>query len=116
MIDARQFLISQKQLNAPDFITIRLSDGYILSYHREMQVYIHESFKALLLGTAWQTGMDRKDPVEEIERLINSYPEEIPKEEILLMEESWCGRYVLIVQGQVYLDAAGLMGVFYGDG
>lgn len=32
------------------------------------------------------------------------------------MEETWSGRYIIIAHGKVYLDASGLLGVFYSDG
>ena len=36
--------------------------------------------------------------------------------ELLAAEETWCGRYALLAGGRVYLDAAGLLGVFFGSG
>lgn len=116
MIHARQFIISQKQKDLPEYLQVRLSDGYFLSYHKELPVYVHERSDILLLGLAWQVRADRMEPVREIERLAGAYPEKIPEHAVLSMEESWCGRYVLIVQGRVYLDATGLLGIFYGKG
>ncbi len=113
MLDAGQFLISKKQLSRPDYVNIILSDGYVLQYHRKLRAYVHEKGEIILLGTAWQVREDRQEPVKELERLAEAYPNEIPEEAVLSMEESWCGRYLLIVQGNVYLDAVGLLGVFY---
>ena len=113
MVDDRQFLISKKALEKPGFTSVSLTDGYILSYHTKLPVYIHRSRQILLLGTAWQVREDRRAPVSEIERLAGENPDGIGEQEIFSMEESWCGRYVLIIQGRVYLDAAGQLGVFY---
>ena len=40
MIHARQFIISQKQKDLPEYLQVRLSDGYFLSYHKELPVYV----------------------------------------------------------------------------
>lgn len=113
MLNAGQFLISRRPLEKPDFIRIKLTDGYYLHYHKKLPVYIHPSFQVLLLGTAWQAKAGCEAPIEGIERLVETYPEDIPEQAVLSMEEGWCGRYVLIVQERVYLDATGLLGVFY---
>ena len=113
MINAGQFLISQKQYQGSGFLNVEMETGYFLSYHKDLSVYIKRKRDILLLGIAWQTDPSRSDPVSEIEKLTERYRDEIPQNEILSMEESWCGRYVLIFQGKVYLDACGLMGIFY---
>lgn len=113
MINAGQFLISKKQYQGSDFLSVEMEKGYFLSYHKQLSVYIKRESDILLLGIAWQTDPSKSDPVSEIEKLVERYRDEIPQNEILSMEESWCGRYVLIVQGKVYLDACGLMGIFY---
>lgn len=113
MIHAKQFIISKKQYNGPDFLHIQLSDGYTLSCHKDLEVFCLERSSILLLGIAWQADPLRPAPAVEMEELAEKYDGAIPEERILRMEESWCGRYVLIVQGRVYLDASGLLGIFY---
>lgn len=53
------------------------------------------------------------EPTEELENLGKQYYRYIPDEQIDMVEKNWCGRYVLIVQGRIYLDAADLLGIFY---
>lgn len=116
MIDAGQFILSKEKYSRPDFECLRLRDGYYLSFHKKLRVYTHCQYPVLLLGIAWQAGKDRQDPVCELEMLAEKWKGQIPEREILAMEETWCGRYVLIVGENVYLDATGLLGVFYGGG
>lgn len=113
MINGKQFLISRKRHGFSGFLTVGLPDGFFLEYQKDLQAYIHPQKTFLLLGIAWQTDQRRDTPVREMEKLADKYRGQIPEEEIFRMEESWCGRYVLIVQRKVYLDAVGLMGVFY---
>lgn len=116
MIYRKQFIISNKDLiDKEGFEHIRLKDGFILSYHNELKVYYHEDPEVLLLGYAWQVKPEAMDPADEIERLINKADGPLDETSILKMEQSWCGRYVLIAEGRVYLDATGLLGIFYSD-
>lgn len=115
MIDSRQFLISKKNYSAPDFINIKLKNGFFLSYQKDLFVYINAGYDILLLGIAWQTDPAKSDPVKELRELESKYGEDIPEEAIIAMEELWCGRYVLIIHDRVYLDATGLLGVYYSE-
>ena len=102
-----QFAILKEEITLPGFQSIRLDEGWILSWHKKLQVRYDEEKKRLLLGTVWQAEEGRPDPWMEVCTL--------DKEQLLSAEASWCGRYVLILDGTVYLDAAGLFGVFYSD-
>ncbi len=54
-------------------------------------------------------------PIEEIERALENSDGSLTEDSLMAMEETWCGRYVMIHDGNVYLDASSLLGVFYSD-
>ena len=113
MINSRQFVIAKKRCCKPEYHYLELHNGYIFSYHKDLKFYVDKDREMLLLGFAWQVDKERKSPKEELEKLYEIYNGKIPEEEIYKMEDTWCGRYILIVRGKVYLDASGLLGVFY---
>lgn len=113
MVHDKQFVIAKKAYIADGFQTVRLKEGYILSYQKRLKVYVAKGNKqGLLIGVAWQTDADKMAPEQELERLLEK-KETIQHKDICEMEQSWCGRYVLIIEHTIYLDAAGLLGVFY---
>lgn len=113
MVNDRQFVIAKREYCGYGFRHVMLNDGFILSYHQNLQIYINQQYNLLLLGTAWNVIEDMPEPTEELENLGKQYYRYIPDEQIDMVEKNWCGRYVLIVQGRIYLDAAGLLGIFY---
>ncbi len=115
MIAKKQFIICREELQLEQYQCIPLQNGRKLYYHNQLSVFYLEKSDAVLLGEAWQVMPDRKSPEEELRLLSERISGYIDRKEILNMEMSWCGRYVLIVQGTVYMDTAGLLGVFYSD-
>ena len=109
MIHSGQFAILKEKVELPGFCHLDLKNGWILSYHPKIPLFYEKQKDILLLGYAWQVLPDRNDPTEEINRL----PVEYGREDILRMEESWCGRYVLICKGIVFTDTCSLLGVYY---
>jgi hypothetical protein len=59
-----------------------------------------------LLGLALPTVEDASDPTAAIAQ---AHTEEIPR-----LQEDWAGRWLLVGDGHVHLDAGGLIGCFYG--
>lgn len=113
MIYPKQFVISPKAYTAENFQSFELANGFVLSYHNNLSVFLSDDKRIILLGDAWQADPARQPPIQGIRELLRSEQGILPLESILKMEESWCGRYVLIVQGNVFLDVSGLLGVFY---
>lgn len=111
MVNDKQFVIAKKKYFGQGFQHVTLNDGFVLSCHQDLPVYINLKYHILLLGNAWK--VTAGTPTEDLENLAERYNTYIPDEEIDLMEQNWCGRYVLIIQGRVYLDAAGLLGIFF---
>lgn len=115
MIHGGQFAILKTPVELPGYVHVSLSDGWILSYHEKLPVYRSADNSTLLLGIAWQVAPDRGTPVQEIEQLCASHPQGGDRSAILAMEETWCGRYVLIRHATVYTDTCSLLAAFYSD-
>ncbi len=111
----KHFAVLKSKLELPEFDSLLLPDGWVLNYHRNLKVRASADRRIILLGIAWQFLPERRSPIEEIEALCVRFEDKIPQEEILRMEETWCGRYVLLCQGTVFTDACGLLTVYYAD-
>lgn len=109
----RQFVIVKQAADLPGFQTLPLWDGLTLQYHPALPVTVLPEKRLLLLGVAWQTLSGRKSPQEEMAALIPWANGFVPPGDVEHMEESWCGRYVLLCGSRVFLDATGKMAVYY---
>jgi hypothetical protein len=108
MIDDKQFVISKQPYNKPNWEQIDLLGGYILSYHKALNIVCNNSCNIILLGDAWQALPDKQDPSEQIAAC-----KAVNLSSIIEMEKSWCGRYLLIAGSQIFMDTCGLLGVVY---
>lgn len=112
MINNRQFIISKKKYKAENFRYLQLRKDYILSYHKNLKVCIESDIhEGIIIGIAWQVHSGSKNPQEQLKDIVSQ--EKIDVQDIYRMEESWCGRYILVLDQTVYMDAVGLLGVFY---
>lgn len=117
MIHDRQYVISKKPyLCLDNWKSIELLNGYVLSYSNVLPVYVSLSKRVILLGHAWQVEPNRNKPEEEIES-IDLFVENTDDffSSIYRMEETWNGRYILLVDNWLFLDASGLLGCFYSE-
>lgn len=113
MVDDRQFVISESMYQANGFKQIKLSTGFVLSYQQKIKIVHNKDCSVVLLGEAWQVQKNKISP----DSFVAKYPsgqnaDEIEKD-FMREEENWCGRYVLILHSKIFLDACGLLGVFY---
>ena len=108
-----QFTILKKPLSLSAWRTLPLSDGWVLSCHEKLNVFYLPKHSLLLLGLAWQTLPERASPEEELTALSEQCDGPIADGQLMALEESWCGRYVLICGERVFLDACGLLPVFH---
>ena len=115
MSEQNQFAILKEAVSLPGFCQLALSDGWVLNYHKQLTVQCSRDGRMVLLGIAWQFLPERGTPAEEMEALCQRFSGKIPNEAILEMEESWCGRYVLLCQGTIFSDACALFPVFYSE-
>ena len=112
----RQFVILRQPAALPDFRRMALWDGFTLQYHPSLPVTCLPEKQLLLLGVAWQAMPGRKSPREEMEALRPGPNGEYSQDVIGRMEETWCGRYVLIAGSRVFTDATAKMAVYYASG
>lgn len=114
MINDRQFYISiGNTASLSDWKTIPILDNKFFHYHKGLQVFHVIAHNIILAGHAWQVDPERKSPQEEL--LLISQKQDISRQDVFNIEKSWCGRYVLLVDEWLYLDATGSLGIFYSD-
>lgn len=107
MIDNKQFIISKIKCEWSEWKSLDLINGYILNYHQNLRIVHNNDNSVVLLGYAWQIVSNLMSPDQYV--LSSS----ISVDNVYDIEHTWCGRYVLIMSNKVYLDATGLLGVFY---
>lgn len=119
MINDKQFLLAKKPYINEGWNNIKLLSGYILSWHYKLPVVFNKNKSIVLLGWAYESKDTEIQPAEQINELSNEKISTqccIDKERIINMEKTWCGRYIVIAYDSIYLDATGLLNVFYGYG
>lgn len=111
MIDSKQFIIANTIFKKEDWLYITLSCGKILSYHKELNICHNADNSVILLGHAWSVL-----PIEEQvppSSFVENMNRTLTEEEIIQEEKTWCGRYVLIANDNIYLDTIGSLGIYY---
>lgn len=109
MINDKQWFISGGVFYKSGWKNFKLSNGMILNYHEKLNVIVNSNCSAVILGYAWQVDKKRED----VEVIISKWDKSTKEEEIIKAEETWCGRYVLIVGDYLYQDATSQMSTFY---
>ena len=106
-----QFAILRSPLALVGFNSIELEDGWVLSCQKRLKMYRCPENGFILLGYAWQVLDDRDDPKTELSKLRR----DAEPDEIMAMESSWCGRYLLICGTRIYVDTSTLLPIFYSE-
>ena len=105
----RQFVIGKKPfLPYKNWCSRQLDSSIYLSYCPELLALFAQDADGEcwgLLGLAIETLEDKLAPPAEIART--------PSSQVPELYHSWAGRWVLLGQGQVHMDASGLLGCFY---
>lgn len=105
MVNGKSFVIASEALDGMD--SVRLSGGLYLNRYDGLSVSVSKDGRFALIGDCWSV-KEGEDPGEYI-----AGAGSLSAEDILGRENYWCGRYVLVLDGAVYMDAAGTMNVFY---
>ena len=113
-IHIKSFFIGRYVINASGLVHIKHGKWHV-SYDASLPVFANEDKSIILFGDAWQVMPEKGSPEEEIGELGRDSTGKYREQDILDMENSWCGRYVLLACGKVYTDLCGLMGIFYSD-
>jgi hypothetical protein len=105
----RQFVIGPTPINTmPGWATVEIPRIGYLCHCPELRVASTKDRHGntwYLLGLAIQTDLNKSDPIDE---LAIAAPDKV--EEVY---QSWVGRWIIIGDGKLYMDAAGLLGCFY---
>lgn len=108
-IHRRQFVIAPKPVAVvPNWVTVEIPHVGFLYHCPELRVASTTDAQGnmwYLLGFAVQTDPDKPNPIDQI---ATATPDTIHD-----TYQSWAGRWVLIGDGKLYMDAAGLLGCFY---
>ena len=86
-----------------------LKNGLILSYHKDLSVFKTEDktgFEWVLIGDAVQSLKNEPDPEVQLKEICSNLT-------IREIYKSWVGRWVLLNEEELHLDAAGLFGCYY---
>ena len=112
-IHRRQFYIGrQPKLLDESWLTHTLVNGLILSYSNELQVSFIKDKKGndfVLIGYAVQSLEKEPAPEEALKNLAGT-------ENLVDVYKSWSGRWLLLVNDEVHLDATAMLGLFYKKG
>jgi hypothetical protein len=109
-VHRRQFMLGPSPVDfIPGCVTTQIAGVGYLSHCPELRVASVKNVEGKiwhLLGTAVQTDTSRLRPIDELAHATSSTVEG--------MYHTWAGRWVLIGDGRLYLDASGLSSCFYG--
>lgn len=111
MIHRRQFLLGPRPAAPHPNWLAQPAGGAVLSHCPELAVrpaVDRCGVEWYILGIASQTDPDRPDPADQI---AVASTEAVPR-----LTWTWAGRWLLIGNGRIYLDAAGLLGCYYRRG
>jgi hypothetical protein len=110
VLHRRQLVIGPDRFEAaPGWPSFRLDADTVISHCRELRVRTgidRDGGRWALAGLAVATVGDAPDPVEQIALH--------PSDAVPDLRHDWAGRWLLIGNHQVHLDASGLLGCFYG--
>lgn len=108
-IHKKQFVICNYEVKKDNFINVKLSNGLFFNYSKDLNVeriYTENPEDEIyILGHAFQVNSDKQSPIDEIK-----------KKEYNTIDkcyESWSGRWILIYNGEIHMDACGTLGIFY---
>lgn len=108
-IHTRQFILSRRRFDRHDFRHLELPDGFILSYHPDLRVRATSDRRTVLLGLAWSCDPAVPDPLS----AAAACETDGALERVL---DAWSGRWLLLRDGRLRMDACGLLGVFFRGG
>lgn len=106
-----QFAIIRTSLELDGFSSLAIGDGWMLNWHNKLKMHMCSENGFILLGYAWQVRADREEPYKELSKLSR----DAGRDEIMAVEESWCGRYLLICGSMIFTDTSTLIPVYYSE-
>ena len=107
MVNGRSFVLTEHAIS--DMNSVQLYNKLVINWYDGLSVTVSNNKKYVLIGECWSIKED-EDPARFITETLDLDPEII-----LERENYWCGRYVLILEDRIYMDASGTMSIFYHD-
>lgn len=107
MVDNRQFIITNKDINYKDFKKIKINNYWLL-YQDNLRIEIQEDKDGVcwyILGQAYCADTINKTPADDIK---DSHTHEITSKYFY-----WAGRWTLIGNNQIHIDCVGLYSHYY---
>ena len=95
VIDRRQFIIAKTAYKKDRFKSVQLRNGFILSYDIDLDV--QQGKFGILLGNAFSCTQERID---------------LDNPEVEKTRFTWAGRWILITEHYLYIDACGSLGCY----
>lgn len=109
MVHDKQWIIDdRKHTINEEWLALEYGGRYI-SYHKGLNVYVSQQSGIVLLGNAWQVDSTKLSPIKQIDALNER---DITIDTLYALDETWCGRYVILYKDWVLMDVTGSMGVF----
>lgn len=107
MVNGKAFVIAKEALTGMH--SARLYSGLYLNWYDGLTVVFSKDKQYVLIGECWS--IKKGETPQDF--LTGSADLDAGK--ILMRENCWCGRYVLILKDTIYTDAVGSMSVYYND-
>lgn len=107
-ITKKQYIISSIKLKIPNMVAMPMRNGVVLYCGSDLKVFeMKDVFGRhyILLGEAYCTDLYPKSPDEDICNFTG--------ESLFELTQSWTGRWVLIRDNELIIDASGMMSAFY---
>lgn len=109
----KAFILSTSSFKpSSNWISCELQNGLILNYDKNLPITYNSRKSVVIIGDAWQTDSERAKPEDIIQNLNGNER----AEDVFSIENTWSGRYILMVGDRLYLDAIGSIACFYGNG
>lgn len=116
MINDKTFLLSKTPWQTQDYKTIRLANGWFLNHHKTLDVLVTKNRRICLLGIAWTVDcLSNSGGVFEKLNNLEKYFGRDFIDHLIETEITFCGKYIIIADNRIYMDAVGMMSCYYSD-
>ena len=113
-----EYILSRKRYipreDAQNWDSIELYNGYVLAHEKHLKITANRDKSVVLIGNAWQVKEDADSPYKQVVEAADA--SEGATGTLLEYEQTWCGKYILIIGDRIYTDMVASMRAFYSDG
>ena len=112
MVNDKQFLLARFPYIKDGWKNETLKSGWILSWQNKLPVVFNSDKSIALLGWAFECRNEKPQPSLYVNCIATCAG---GTQDIIDAEKTWCGRYLLNVGEEIYLDATGMLNTFYSE-